>query len=153
MSEIDVVSIYIHKSCYMQCDVYNHRYIALLSMHQWWSTWAKVIPALLRHVWHSWAPCLEKRTTRNLEKVSWYSTVFSMLSQIHPIIIVLWAQPLLTLKVPVLEVDFGKCIGHSKAVPVKLSKPIVPLFRAVVTVMWRWLYFGRHCKHSYFQCE
>ncbi len=34
----------------------------------------------------------------------------------------------------------GKCIGQSKAVPVSNPKPIIPLFRAVVTVMTKWLY-------------
>ncbi len=35
---------------------------------------------------------------------------------------------------------FGKWFGQSKAVPVSCPKPIIPLFRAVVTVMAKWLY-------------
>ncbi len=35
---------------------------------------------------------------------------------------------------------FGKWFGQSKGVPVSYPKPIIPLFRAVVTVMEKWLY-------------
>ena len=35
---------------------------------------------------------------------------------------------------------FDKWFGQSKAVPVNYPKPIIPLFRAVVTVMAKWLY-------------
>ncbi len=35
---------------------------------------------------------------------------------------------------------FGKLFGQSKAVPVSYPKRITPLFRAVVTVMAKWLY-------------
>ncbi len=35
---------------------------------------------------------------------------------------------------------FGKWVGQSKAVPVSYPQPIIPLFRAVVTVMAKWLY-------------
>ncbi len=35
---------------------------------------------------------------------------------------------------------FGKWFGQSKAVPISYPKPIVPLIRAVVTVMAKWLH-------------
>ncbi len=54
-----------------------------------------------------------------------------------------------TAKVVFIGLLLGNGLGQSKAVPVGHPKPTIPLFRAVVTVMVKWLYIQQMTIWSY----